>query len=123
MVILILGKLFSKTSSIYIDKTKFIHELESLADYIFIIRPRRFGKSLWINLLQYYYDINLKNQFSELFKETYIGKHPTPNRNAYLTLSFNFAMVDPSVDRVQEAFQRYINGMNKDKSYKSYYEG
>jgi hypothetical protein len=117
------GKIIQQ-NKLYIDKTKFIHELESLADYIFIIRPRRFGKSLWINLLQYYYDINLKNQFSELFKETYIGKHPTPNRNAYLTLSFNFAMVDPSVDWVQEAFQRYINNIIDDflLRYQQYFD-
>ena len=102
------GKIIQQ-NKLYVDKTRFIHELESLADYIFIIRPRRFGKSLWINLLQYYYDVNLKNNFNELFKETYIGKNPTPNRNAYLTIAFNFSMVDPSVDSVQEAFQRYVH--------------
>ena len=107
------GKII-ENNMLYIDKTKYIHTLEELSNYIFIIRPRRFGKSLWINLLQYYYDINLKDQFSKLFKETYIGKHPTPNRNVYLTLFFNFAMVDPSVDRVQEAFQRYINNIIDD---------
>ena len=107
------GKIIQQ-NKLYVDKTRFIHELESLADYIFIIRPRRFGKSLWINLLQYYYDINLKNYFNELFKETYIGKNPTPNRNSYLTIAFNFSMVDPSVDRVQEAFQRYVHNVIED---------
>jgi len=101
------GKII-QSNMFYVDKTKYIHTLETLSNYIFIIRPRRFGKSLWINLLQYYYDVNLKNYFNELFNETYIGKNPTPNRNAYLTIAFNFSMVDPSVDRVQEAFQRYV---------------
>ena len=108
----------------YVDKTRFIHKLETLADYIFIIRPRRFGKSLWINLLQYYYDINRKDEFNEIFKDTYIGKNPTPNKNVYLTMAFNFAMVDPSIDRVQEDFQQYVGIILKDFliRYKDYFE-
>ena len=107
------GKII-ENNMFYVDKTKFIYELENLSNYIFIIRPRRFGKSLWINLLQYYYDINLKDLFSSLFKDTYIGKHPTPYRNSYLTIAFNFAMVDPSIDRVQEDFQRYVDRIIND---------
>ena len=108
----------------YVDKTKFIHTLEEISNYIFIIRPRRFGKSLWINLLQYYYDINLKDMFNHFFKDTYIGKHPTANRNTYLTIAFNFAMVDPSIDRVQDAFQRYIDIIIDDflKRYHQYFD-
>jgi len=117
------GKII-KSNMLYIDKTKYIHELENLSNYIFIIRPRRFGKSLWINLLQYYYDINLKDSFSELFKDTFIGKHPTPSKNSYLTIAFNFAMVDPSIDRVQEAFQRYIDRIINDflERYSQYFD-
>jgi len=107
------GKLI-KDNMLYIDKTKYIHTLEELSNFIFIIRPRRFGKSLWINLLQYYYDTNLKDQFNDLFKDTYIGKHPTPNKNNYLTMAFNFAMVNPSVDRIHEAFQRYADSIIDD---------
>ncbi|KPA18425.1 ATPase AAA [Candidatus Magnetomorum sp. HK-1] len=107
------GKII-KQNKLYIDKTRFIHELETLSDYIFLIRPRRFGKSLWINLLQYYYDSNRKDQFNELFKDTFVGKNPTPFKNQYLTLAFNFAMVDPSVDRVQDAFQRYVDNIIDD---------
>jgi hypothetical protein len=107
------GKIIEQ-NKLYIDKTRFIHELESLPDYIFLIRPRRFGKSLWINLLQYYYDCNRKDQFDTLFKDTFIGQNPTPNKNRYMTLAFNFAMVDPKFDRVQDAFQRYINNIIDD---------
>ncbi|ETR67250.1 MAG: AAA-ATPase [Candidatus Magnetoglobus multicellularis str. Araruama] len=98
----------------YVDKTKYIHELEALPNYIFLIRPRRFGKSLWINLLQYYYDCNRKDQFDTLFKDTFIGQNPTPNNNRYMTLAFNFAMVDPKYDGIQKAFQRYINNIIDD---------
>ncbi|KPA09212.1 hypothetical protein MHK_010580 [Candidatus Magnetomorum sp. HK-1] len=108
----------------YVDKTRYIHELEELSNYIFLIRPRRFGKSLWINLLQYYYDINLEDQFNEFFKDTYIGKHPTPNRNTYLTIAFNFAMVDPSIKRVQDAFKRYVARIINDflERYTQYFD-
>jgi hypothetical protein len=117
------GKII-QNNMLYVDKTKYIHTLENLSNYIFLLRPRRFGKSLWINLFQYYYDINRKDYFSELFKETSIGKHPTPNKNFYLTIAFNFAMVDPSVDRIQEAFQRYVNTIINDflDRYQHYFD-
>jgi len=116
------GKII-ENNMLYVDKTRYIHTLEELSNYIFIIRPRRFGKSLWINLLQYYYDINLKDLFNNLFNDTYIGKHPTPNRNVYLTIALNFAMVDPSIDRVQEDFQRYVDRMISDflERYSQYF--
>jgi len=117
------GKII-KSNMLYIDKTKYIYELEKLSNYIFIIRPRRFGKSLWINLLQYYYDINRKEQFNELFKDTFIGKHPTNKKNTYLTIAFNFAMVDPSIERVQDSFQRYIDNIIDDflKRYEKHFD-
>ncbi|KPA12876.1 hypothetical protein MHK_006917, partial [Candidatus Magnetomorum sp. HK-1] len=92
--------------------------------YTFLIRPRRFGKSLWINLLQYYYDINRKDTFNELFKDTFIGQHPTSLRNSYLTIALNFAMVNPSSDNVQKAFERYIDSMINDflMRYSQYFD-
>jgi len=107
------GKII-KNNMYYVDKTKYIHELEALPNYIFLIRPRRFGKSLWINLLQYYYDSNRKDQFDTLFKDTFIGQNPTPSKNRYMTLAFNFAMVDPKFDHVQEEFQSYVDSILKD---------
>jgi hypothetical protein len=107
------GKIIEQ-NKLYVDKTRFIHELESLPDYIFLIRPRRFGKSLWINLLQYYYDCNREDQFDALFKDTFIGQNPTPNKNRYMTIAFNFAMVDPKYDGIQEEFQNYIDNIIDD---------
>jgi len=89
----------------YVDKTCFIPLLESSARFIFFIRPRRFGKSLWLSLLGYYYDISEKDRFEELFAGTYIGEHPTPERNSYLYLMFNFAMVNPDIRFVHESFE------------------
>ncbi len=107
------GKIIRK-NKYYIDKTRFIDQLEALSDYIFLLRPRRFGKSLWINLLQYYYDINRGDEFEELFKDTYIGKNPTPDKNSYLTLAFNFSSVNPSIQKVQASFDRYLDSMIND---------
>ncbi|MBF0452664.1 MAG: AAA family ATPase [Candidatus Magnetomorum sp.] len=94
-------------NKLYVDKTKFIITLEALSDYIFLIRPRRFGKSLWINLLQYYYDINRKGEFETLFKDTFIGQHPTPYKNSYLTIAFNFSMVNPAISKVDQSFEKH----------------
>jgi hypothetical protein len=61
--------------------------IEASPYYLFCIRPRRFGKTLWLTLLDYYYDVNEKENFDALFGDTYIGQHPTADRNAYLTLT------------------------------------
>ncbi|MEA1955359.1 MAG: AAA family ATPase, partial [Campylobacterota bacterium] len=58
-----------------IDKTKFIEKLENLNErYLIFLRPRRFGKSLFISMLHYYYDVNYKDNFETLYGDTYIGK-------------------------------------------------
>ena len=75
----------------YVDKTRFIPLIEQADRYFFFIRPRRFGKSLTLNLLQHYYDIRTRNQFDALFGDLYIGQHPTPDRNSYLVLKLNFS--------------------------------
>ncbi|MDY5686609.1 MAG: AAA family ATPase, partial [Prevotella sp.] len=70
----------------YVDKTKFICDVEASNMFFFFIRPRRFGKSLTLSMLQNYYDINKKDRFEELFGGLYIGSHPTPERNSYLIM-------------------------------------
>lgn len=92
----------------YVDKTRFIPYLETSSRFLFFIRPRRFGKSLWLSILENYYDIGFKARFEETFKNTYIGKHPTEERNSYLVLMFNFAMVNPDIRSVNESFE--VNG-------------
>jgi len=92
-------------NSYYVDKTSFIPLLEAQPYFVFLIRPRRFGKTLWLSLLQHYYDVNRADQFEMLFGGTYIGAHPTPERNSYLVMFFNFALVNPSVDKVEASFE------------------
>ena len=77
----------------YVDKTSFIPLIERSDRFFFFIRPRRFGKSLTLNMLQHYYDVNAKDKFDALFGDLYIGKHPTKDRNSYLVLKLNFSLV------------------------------
>ena len=81
----------------YIDKTKYIEILEDAGEpYVFFLRPRRFGKSLFTSMLEYYYDVKCKEEFNELFGNTYIGKNPTNERNKYYVLKFNFSGINTS---------------------------
>ena len=75
----------------YVDKTRFIPMIEEADKFFFFIRPRRFGKSLTVSMLQHYYDILAKDKFEVLFGDLYIGKHPTRDRNSYLVLYLNFS--------------------------------
>ena len=83
----------------YVDRTSFIAEMEKLGNRnLLFARPRRFGKSLWISTLHHYYDIRFKDEFEKLFGNLYIGKNPTPNRNKYIVLRFQFSGIDVSTD-------------------------
>ena len=87
-----------KRDCYYVDKTPFIEEIEESNMYFFFIRPRRFGKSITLSMLENYYDIKKKDQFEELFGGLYIGEYPTPERNSYLVIHLNFAMIGASLD-------------------------
>ncbi len=91
----------------YVDKTAHIPMIEAAPYYLLFIRPRRFGKTLWLSTLEYYYDINQAEHFDALFGDTYIGQHPTEEHNTYLILAFNFAMVNPDPRKVRHSFASY----------------
>jgi hypothetical protein len=81
----------------YVDKTMYIEKLERLnSKYLFFIRPRRFGKSLFLSILEHYYDLNKKDDFNSLFGDLYIGKHPTERRNQYFILYLDFSGLNTS---------------------------
>ncbi|MGH4052359.1 MAG: AAA family ATPase [Clostridium sp.] len=79
---------------LYVDKTNYIELLDRYAPYHFFIRPRRFGKSLFISMLENYYDINKEDKFGKLFGDLYIGRNPTEERNKFLVWKISFAGVD-----------------------------
>ena len=54
---------------LYIDKTEYIWNMTHLSNYIFLSRPRRFGKSLLVSTLQAYFE-GRKDLFKGLFIET-----------------------------------------------------
>ena len=99
-----------KNNYYYVDKTKYIEQLENLAEpYIMFFRPRKFGKTLFTRVLECYYDIKKKDEFEELFGETYIGKNPTKLKNSYYILRFNFSGIDTSnVETTVQAFKEKV---------------
>jgi hypothetical protein len=78
----------------YIDKTVFIPKIEDELDFVFFLRPRRFGKSLTIAMLCAYYDINFKDEFDDIFKDTYILNNQTCLKNSFYIMKFDFSGVD-----------------------------
>ena len=91
----------------YVDKTRFIEEIEQANSYFFYIRPRRFGKSLTLSMLRHYYDIKEADRFKDWYEGLYIYSHPTPERAKYLVLSLNFALVNADLGSYQQAFDAH----------------
>jgi len=78
----------------YIDKTHFLEKLEDEQNFLYFLRPRRFGKSLTLAMIEAYFDVYYKEQFDEIFKDTYAYDNPTPFKSSFYVLSFNFSAVD-----------------------------
>ena len=92
----------------YVDNTWGIPLLEQLP-YQMFLRPRRFGKSLLLSILHYYYDVNYASRFDELFAETWIHEHPTKFRGRYLVMHFDFSEIEgETLDQIQERFGKYL---------------
>lgn len=99
----------------YVDRTSYIEELEGFnAPYLFFVRPRRFGKSLFISTLEHYYGIEYKEYFQELFGNQYIGQNPTKSANEYLVLVFDFSGIDTSsFENTQRSFLNSVRNSCK----------
>ena len=91
---------------LYVDKTRFVHALEE-ERYVFLIRPRRFGKSCWVSLLENYYDRTRADEFEAVFGGTDLGRQPTENRHRYVILRFDFSMFDDTLETLRERFETY----------------
>ena len=96
-----------KEDCYYVDKTPFIEQIEESNKYFFFIRPRRFGKTLTLSMLENYYDINKKDKFDEIFGKLYIGQNPTPEHNTYLIIHLNFAEVAAGLDDYKDGLDNH----------------
>ncbi|WP_425447946.1 AAA family ATPase [Dethiothermospora halolimnae] len=111
---------------LYVDKTKYIEMLEDYdSKYMFFIRPRRFGKSLFLSTLSYYYDMNYSDEFNDIFKDLYISKNPTVLKNSYFMLELDFSGLNTSnketleysfKSKLREAIIRFLY------KYKQYFD-
>ena len=98
-----------KEDCYYVDKTPFIEQIEESNKYFFFIRPRRFGKTLTLSMLENYYDINKKDKFEEIFGKLYIGQNPTPEHNTYLIIRLNFAEVAAGLDDYKDGLDNHCS--------------
>ena len=92
----------------YVDKTMFLPLLENQPSNIFFIRPRRFGKSIFLSMLHAYYDCSKKEKFQTLFGDLWVGKHPTPLQGKYQILHLDFSYVGGSIEKLEENFNMYL---------------
>ncbi|MDX2305487.1 MAG: AAA family ATPase [Microscillaceae bacterium] len=103
----------------FMDRTSYIEYLEGLGEkYIFFLRPRRFGKSIFLSMLAHYYDLNEKDNFQVLFGKYYIGQHPTEMANQYAVLRFEFSGIPTQtpdstlqgfLDNVRSGITEFLN--------------
>ncbi len=97
---------------LYVDRTSYIRVIEELGTQLLFLRPRRFGKSLWLSTLENYYDVAKADEFERLFGQLAIGKNPTPRHNQYLIMRWNFSLVDPQggIQEIKRSLHAHING-------------
>lgn len=92
----------------YVDKTMFLPELEKQPRNLFFIRPRRFGKSIFLSMLYSYYDCNQKENFEKLFGNLWIGQHPTSLQGIYQVLFLDFSQITGKIEVLEERFNAYL---------------
>ena len=106
-----------------VDKTMFFEKMERAGNFLFLVRPRRFGKSLFLDMLETYYDINEKDHFQEYFKGMYVERHPTAERGTFQVLHLDFSQVGSDLDRLEDNFNIYCSQVVEQfvKAYQQYY--
>ena len=102
-------KQIQREGKFIIDKTMFISKMERTDNFIFLIRPRRFGKSVFLSMLRAYYDINECEKFQELFKGLWIADHPTPEQGQFQVMYFDYSRIGGKTDVLEKNFDEYCN--------------
>ena len=97
---------------VYVDRTDRIPLVEEAGDHLVFLRPRRFGKSLWLSTLENYYDVAKAAEFERLFGGLAIGRKPTPRHNTYFILRWDFSLVSAQggIEEIGRAMHNHING-------------
>jgi hypothetical protein len=106
----------------YVDRTDRIPVIEELGKQLLFLRPRRFGKSLLLSMLENYYDVAKADEFARLFGHLAIGQQPTARHNQYFVMRWDFSMVAAhgSADDIAQALHRHVNGRIQD--FATYYQ-
>ena len=113
-----------KEGKYFVDKTKYIQVMEETDNFLFLIRPRRFGKSVFLSMLRAYYDINEKDKFQEEFAGLWIADHPTEWRGQFQMMYFDYSRIGGDTSVLEENFEGYSCGVVDDfiKRYKDFYD-
>ena len=117
-------KVLKEEEYYYVDKTMYLQKLEDVGRVLVYLRPGRFGKTLFTSMMNYYYDINSKDEFKDLFKNTYVYNNPTKNKNNYYILKFDFsgiASADKENNDLEIEFKtKLLNGLERfNNNYKT----
>lgn len=96
-----------KENKYYSDKTYFLEKMELAGNFLFIVRPRRFGKSIFVSMMRAYYDINEKHNFEKNFSGLYVYEHPTKEMGQYQVLFLDFSQVGGDSKTAQANFETY----------------
>ena len=113
----------SDSNLYYVDKTMYLPKMEAVSDFLFFIRPRRFGKSLFLSMVADYYDCENYKDIDEEFQGTWIAEHPLETKGKFQVLSLDFSQVVGCADNLQDAFHVYL-GIKIDaflRKYGKYY--
>ena len=93
----------------FVDKTMFLPVMENTDHFLFLIRPRRFGKSIFLSMMRAYYDINERDNFESLFGDLWISDHPTEERGKYQVLYLDFSRIGGDINVLEQNFNDYLN--------------
>lgn len=96
----------------YLDRTDRIPVIENLGYELLFLRPRRFGKSLWLSTLINYYDVAQAETFESLFDQLAVGQNPTSLHNRYLVIKWDFSTIEShgTIQEIRQSLYNRING-------------
>ncbi len=107
----------------YVDKTMYLPKMEAAGNFLFLIRPRRFGKSLFLSMMRYYYDVREKDNFSGLFSGLWIENNKTPLSGGFQVLYLDFSRVGGDIETLSQSFDAYCSIVAEDfaRRYEAFY--